>query len=90
VGLNPSDPFGIIRHGLSPTRGTQDSVVIAESLPTVIADCEATDHEIRTLLADIRAMRLVARQALDPRHQYPRGRVSVSNGGGRFPYNGGC
>jgi hypothetical protein len=49
----------------------------ADSLRKIIADCEATDHDLRTRLADIRAMRRVARQAGDPRYQSAEARVHL-------------
>ena len=49
-----------------------------ESLRKLLADREATDHDLRTRPADIRAMRLVARQADDPRPQSPEARAHLS------------
>jgi hypothetical protein len=50
----------------------------AETLRKILADCEATDHDLRGRLADIRAMRLVARQATDPRYQSAEARAHLS------------
>ena len=49
----------------------------AESLRKIIADCEATDHDIRTRLVDIRALKRVARQAGDPRYQSAEARAHL-------------
>jgi hypothetical protein len=40
-----------------------------ESLQRIIADREATDHDIRARLVDLRALRIVVRQARDVRYQ---------------------
>ncbi|HZW31003.1 MAG TPA: hypothetical protein VFF52_09870 [Isosphaeraceae bacterium] len=49
----------------------------AESLRKIVADCEATDYDLRTRLVDIRAVRQVARQAVDPRYQCPEARAHL-------------
>jgi hypothetical protein len=48
-----------------------------ESLRTIIAECEATDHDIRARLVDMWALHLVARQARDPRYQSPEARAHL-------------
>jgi hypothetical protein len=48
-----------------------------ETLRKIVADCEATDHDLRARLADIRALRLVARQARDPRFQSAEARAHL-------------
>jgi hypothetical protein len=50
----------------------------ADLLRKLLADCEATDHDLRTRLADIRAMRLVAQQATDPRYRSAEARAHLS------------
>jgi len=49
----------------------------ADSLRKVIADCEATDHDLRARLVDIRALRLVVKQARDPRFQSAEARAHL-------------
>jgi hypothetical protein len=56
----------------------------ADTLRKILADCEATDSDIRTRLADIRAMRRLARQAGEACYQSAEARAHLSGEAARL------